>query len=53
MQACHIASYCKYADSTDGPIAFALLIVTAIWLWWVERKAAHRKFTTEDLRGRS
>jgi len=33
-----------------GPIAFALLIVAAIWLWWSERKAAGRKFTTEDLR---
>jgi membrane protein implicated in regulation of membrane protease activity len=37
--------------SPHGPIAFALLIVAAIWLWWAERKAAHRKFTAEDLRG--
>ena len=36
--------------SPHGPIAFALLIVAAIWLWWSERKAAGRKFTTEDLR---
>jgi hypothetical protein len=37
--------------SPHGPFAFALLIVAAIWLWWSERKAAHRKFTAEDLRG--
>jgi hypothetical protein len=37
--------------SPHGPIAFALLIVAAIWLWWAERNAAHRTFTAEDLRG--
>jgi hypothetical protein len=36
--------------SSHGPIAFALLIVASIWLWWSERKAAGRKFATEDLR---
>jgi hypothetical protein len=30
--------------SPHGPIAFALLIVAAIWLWWSERKAAGRRY---------
>ena len=29
--------------SPHGPIAFALLIVAAVWLWWSERRSASLK----------
>jgi hypothetical protein len=28
--------------SPNGPIAFSLLIVAALWIWWSDRRAAQR-----------